>query len=631
MEKAKKKKLTSSIIAVALCILLLLTGTFAWQSISQTALNEAAGAVNPGGRLHDDFNGTNKDVYVENYTKPGEGVPIFARVRLDEYMEIGDGAGLKTGDTGYESKAAKSVVGGANINDVSTWKTHIPGAGDDTFHEYFEWDMGGSTIYMPTFNMNADSLKADINGTYEGTTPDDDIHYDDYHAYTLNEEKTGDEVYDIDTDTEDEAQPVEDTDIDTVADQTHTAKNTLTSQVMTMEEWIKAGSNPGTYWVYDTDGWAYWAQAIEPGTATGLLLDGIKQIKDTGDDWYYGINVVGQFATMGDWGSEGDNDGFFGPTAGEAPTDNALFLLNQAAGRDLTVTVTAAGSADTVKAGETLDFDAEVKMGDADHGNQKVTWTVQGNTSNSTRLNADGLLTVAADEYIGGKLTVQALSTVDNTTKGTYTVKVTSPWDTEGIGDITPGTLQTATLDGIDWYVLARDGNKALLLSKDTLEKPSFNGTSIDGSNVWRDSEMRTYLNGTWLTGKTNINAHVSQTTINTRQEYNSDDFFETQDKVFLLSEADAGGTQNGQPAVAQDYTLGKEGVIVPENMMKVMFNGSLDNWWLRSPRFNTNCVAAVGIDGGVGYFTHHVTRGVRPALWINLGSGKLKIQNLKI
>lgn len=626
MEKAKKKKLTSSIIAVALCVLLLLTGTFAWQSISQTALNEAAGAVNPGGRLHDDFNGTNKDVYVENYTKPGEGVPIFARVRLDEYMEIGDGAGLKTGDTGYGSKAAESLVGGADINDVSTWKTHIPGAGDDTFHEYFEWDMGGSTIYMPTFNMNADSLKADINGTYEGTTPDDDIHYDDYHAYTLNEEKTGDEVYDIDEDTEDEAQPVEDTDIDTVADQTHTAKNTLTSQVMTMEEWIEAGSNPGAYWVYDTDGWAYWAQAIEPGTATGLLLDGISQIKDTGDDWYYGINVVGQFATMGDWGSADDNDGFFGPTAGEAPTDNALFLLNQAAGRDLTVTVTAAGSADTVKAGENLDFDVEVKMGDADHGNQKVTWTVQGNKSNSTRLNADGLLTVAADEYIGGKLTVQALSTVDNTTKGTYTVKVTSPWDTSGIGDITPQTLQTATLDGIDWYVLARDGNKALLLSKDIQEERRFDEYP-GGDNEWQDSEMRTYLNGDWLTGKTNINAHISQTTINTRKEYNSEEFFTTQDKVFLLSEADVYGTINTnlssqKVAVAKDYTLGKVGVIVPENMRIAHNNGPADRWWLRSPRSSASYVAVVNSNGNAFFNNFSYTLiGVRPALWINLGS----------
>ncbi len=619
MEKAKKKKLTSSIIAVALCVILLLTGTFAWQSISQTALNEAAGAVNPGGRLHDDFDGTNKDVYVENYTKPGEGVPIFARVRLDEYMEIGDGAGLKTGDTGADNKAAESVVSGADINDVTTWKTHIPGAGDDTFHEYFEWDMAGSTIYMPTFNMNADSLKADINGTYEGTNPDDDVHYDDYHAYSLNETKQGDEVYDNDEDTEDETSPVEGTDIKTVADQTHTARNTLTSTVMTMQEWIEAGSPVGNYWVYDTDGWAYWADAIEPGTATGLLLDGISQIKDTGDDWYYGINVVGQFATMGDWGSEGDNDGFFGSTAGEAPTDDALFLLNQAAGRDLTVTVTAADSATSVQAGKTLDFNAEVKMGDAKHGNQKVTWTVQGRQSNSTSVNADGLLTVAADEYIGGELTVQALSTVDNKTVGTYKVKVTSPWDTEGIGDIEPGTLKTATLDGIDWYVLARDGNNALLLSKDIQERRRFD----DNDNVWETSEMQTYLNGDWLNGKTNISAHVHPVTLTTRKEWNVDTFETSEDqKVFLLSEADLFGTQNGQTAVAKDYTLGKVGVIVPENMRIAQDNGQNCYWWLRSPRGNSSVVAVVNSTGsanGYSYFT--TTFGVRPALWINLGS----------
>ena len=47
-------------------------------------------------------------------------------VRLDEYMELGAGAGLKTGDNGFDSKAATSLVGGANIDDVTTWKTHIP-------------------------------------------------------------------------------------------------------------------------------------------------------------------------------------------------------------------------------------------------------------------------------------------------------------------------------------------------------------------------------------------------------------------------------------------------------------------------------------------------------------------------
>lgn len=32
----------------------------------------------------------------------------------------------------------------------------------------------------------------------------------------------------------------------------------------------------GDFWVWDDDGWAYWANAIQPDTATGLLLDGIE-------------------------------------------------------------------------------------------------------------------------------------------------------------------------------------------------------------------------------------------------------------------------------------------------------------------------------------------------------------------
>ena len=82
-----KKKIAASVGAVGLAAVIALGGTFAWQSISQTALNEAMDTINPGGRLHDDFNGSNKNVYVENFTK--DGTAIFARVRLDEYMEIG--------------------------------------------------------------------------------------------------------------------------------------------------------------------------------------------------------------------------------------------------------------------------------------------------------------------------------------------------------------------------------------------------------------------------------------------------------------------------------------------------------------------------------------------------------------
>ena len=151
----QKRKVISAVTAVVVSAAILLTGTFAWQSISQVALNERTGEVNPGGRLHDDFDGTNKDVYVENFMSADEGgVAIFARVRLDEYMEIGRGAGLKAGGTG--TNEATPVVAGTDINDVSTWTPHVPGTSitegaEGDFHSYWNWTVGGETVFYAHF------------------------------------------------------------------------------------------------------------------------------------------------------------------------------------------------------------------------------------------------------------------------------------------------------------------------------------------------------------------------------------------------------------------------------------------------------------------------------------------------
>ena len=607
----KKRKLISAITAVAVSAAILLGGTYAWQSISQTALNEKIVEVNPGGRLHDDFDGTNKDVYVENF---GD-TPIFARVRLDEYMEIGAGAGLKTGAPDYDSKKATPVKVGTDINDMSTWTTHIPGANstNDPFHKYVEWEMGGSTIYMPTFNKNKDSLKADINGTYEGTTPDDDTHYDDYHAYRPGEQKTEDAIYDNDDNTIDEGNSAVNPDNITAVEEQHTAKTTLNATVMTMQEWIDAGAKPGPYWVYDTDGWAYWAQAIEPDTSTGLLLNGLNQLSVPDDDWYYAINVVGQFASLGDWGTAEGNDGFFGDDAGAKPTDEAVFLLNQAAGYKLKVTVSAKGDATTAKLGETLQMSAEVTIGGKKHANQEVTWSVVRKNSGDTNISESGLLTVGADEIVGGKLEVRAISLVDNTTIGTYEVQVESSWDTSGVGNITPGSTQTATIDGIEWYVLAKKGNERLLLSKDVLEQRAFD---ID-NNAWEGSDVQTYLNGDWLTGKAILNAHAIETVIHTHKKPDGDSWTDSNDKVFLLSQADVYGTTFGianEPAKVNDYTLGKQGIVVPEGMKAT--NGQ---WWLRSPDQGLPGSGVVTEDGTVSSRTISRPCGIRPAMWIDL------------
>ena len=364
-----KKKLLSSVVAVAAAAALLFGGTFAWQSVSQTALNEVSATMNPGGRLHDDFveityneDGTNayktmtynKDVYVENFTSlASNGVQVFARVRLDEYMELGSGAGLLNEDGSVKSERNKAVslVAGATLEDKSTWTSHIYGAENDNdpFHEYWTWDFSGKTVYMPTFNKNKDSLEADINGTFANG-------FDDYTAYAEGYTLTANAIYDADTaeegkKEEDELakQGIDVADVIDgsrelgeaweryikVVEEPHTAKETQYGSVMTMAEYLDklAANTPdfdgtGNYWVYDTDGWAYWASPIDPDTATGLLLDGIQRTETLiNEDWYYAINVVAQFVTADDLGQD-TATGFYDLTEGKAPTAEALLLLN---------------------------------------------------------------------------------------------------------------------------------------------------------------------------------------------------------------------------------------------------------------------------------------------------------------
>lgn len=326
-----KSKVIISVIAIVVAITILLGGSFAWQSISQEALNGISGTINPGGRLHDDFvditndeNGNavygaktyNKDVYAENFTTiANNGVQVFARVRLDEYFEIGSGAGMLNDDGTVSSlNTATSVINGAKLDDKTTWSTYMYGDDSSIFREYWEMTFGGSTVYMPTFNKDMNSLLADINGTF-------DANFMDYKKYSIGETLNDNAEYTVKRD--------DNSYTTNTISETHTAKSTLNGTVISMEKWIEDGKKTGNYWVYDVDGWAYWASPINPNTATGLLLDGINRTeKVMNNDWYYGINVVAQFITYDDIGSD-DNTGFYDTTEGSAPTSNALDLLEK--------------------------------------------------------------------------------------------------------------------------------------------------------------------------------------------------------------------------------------------------------------------------------------------------------------
>ena len=804
--KNKRKRMAA--LAGIMAVVIASGVTYAWQSISQTAVNEAASeANNPGCRLHDDFDGRNKDIYVENFTDPTDGMKIYARVRLSEYMELGHDAGRKFDDPARE---VTSVMPGARLEDKKTWHIYVPEDPENLIHsQYWEFETGGSTVFMPTFNKNRDSLAADINGTFAGPDGDPETwkdRYEDYVEYTSGQTRTDNAIYDADDNDVDEGDDGVEGINFTTQEETHTAKETQSGTVITMAEWKAAGANPGKYWVYDTDGWAYWAEAIWPGEATGLLTDGLIAKTDIRDNWYYAVDITGQFATAGDWGDKAEESGFYE----DGISEDGLFLLNLVSGKlrvvtgedgkqyidngdgtfqekkedgtlgdpiwagpdrkpgneddkpiiigaedgknyvdngdgtysevkdngtlgrpiypgedgtigtgddkpvvtgedgkkyvdngdgtfseiepngnlgdmfcpgedgkigtdddkpvtvidpadeiygskflgpnpdgsyyaigedgvlgsdedikvwpnptltagnitDIdprkvdTVTVTAEGNVTEVEAGYTLQFQAEVAGSYLETEDKAVTWTVAGQTEAGTNISARGLLTVAGAEP-EGTLTVTATSTLDPDKKGSVSVTVRASL-AGAIGSISPGSATTVTISGEEWYVLAKEDGKALLLAKNV----SGEARRFDSGVIWEGSEIQTYLNGEWLDSRPVLKELAEETTIYTRSAYNADttSFITSLDKVFLLSEADVFGTQNGGTAVTKDYTTGAK---LPAPGGSWVVNGKW--WWLRSPKRGVNDVAGVDSAGNSAFSGRIALRSVRPALWVNL------------
>ena len=385
---ANKKKLATSVAAVATAAAVLLGGTFAWQSISQTALNESADVVNPGGRLHNDMwyvseTENNNDIYVENFGEE----PIVARVRLSEYMEVVLNRGTagelekwligskteQTDDegnvsytydyktfTGYDELDGNGAVNAGYALDENGDRTDDPA--------YWTWQTGGSTVYMPTFNMNKDSLAADLNGVYRdavgGISNREAEQYLDENGDAIDAETYGyiedepleaDAVYDYDRNTFDEfSDGTEELNVTyKVISETHTAKYTANAELMAMSEWLEMvwdedlgeyaydADAHGNYWVYDDsaegNGWVYWSAYIGAKSATGLLLNGITLNQVMDDSWYYAIEAEGQFCTPDDTGvmptgysldeeESTEGTGFY--ANGETVSDQAITFLS---------------------------------------------------------------------------------------------------------------------------------------------------------------------------------------------------------------------------------------------------------------------------------------------------------------
>lgn len=184
----------------------------------------------------------------------------------------------------------------------------------------------------------------------------------------------------------------------------------------------------------------------------------------------------------------------------------------------------------------------------------------------------------------------------------------------------------------IEWLVLARDGNKALLISRYALDAQPYNKdyTSV----TWETCTLRKWLNGTFYNKAFSSAEQAAILTTNVDNSKNqcysgwsTSGGNNTQDKVFLLSYAEAnkyfgvpyGNSSNTKSRVAQTAYAIAHGTWASSSN-KTADGTDAGWWWLRSPGNYQDFAAVVDTDGSLRNITvNYVSGSVRPALWVNI------------
>ena len=188
----------------------------------------------------------------------------------------------------------------------------------------------------------------------------------------------------------------------------------------------------------------------------------------------------------------------------------------------------------------------------------------------------------------------------------------------------------------IEWLVLAREGNKALLISRYGLDAQPYNREDTD--ITWEKCTLRTWLNGTFLnkafTAQEQEGILVTDVDNSASQGYSgwgTSGGNNTRDRVFLLSYAEAnkyfgvqhynvlGATDNMKSRISPTSYARKQGAYTYSSYQTT--DGTEAGWWwLRSHGDFQGNAACVNSKGSLGsYFVFDDSTFVRPALWVNL------------
>lgn len=179
--------------------------------------------------------------------------------------------------------------------------------------------------------------------------------------------------------------------------------------------------------------------------------------------------------------------------------------------------------------------------------------------------------------------------------------------------------------EDVEWLVLAKEGNKVLVISKYALDCQQYKTSNTDVT--WETCSLRMWLNGAFIDNAFSAEEQAWIPTVTVSADRNPDHDTDpgnaTQDKVFLLSITEANQyftSDEARRCAPTDYAIAQ---------------GADDRatcwWWLRSPgkdpfdaAYIAYHAAVISDIGGVDYdgFDVYVNGcAVRPALWITLDS----------
>lgn len=190
----------------------------------------------------------------------------------------------------------------------------------------------------------------------------------------------------------------------------------------------------------------------------------------------------------------------------------------------------------------------------------------------------------------------------------------------------------------IQWLILERDGQNALLISKCGLDTKPYD-TNENGT-TWEKSTLRMWLNAIFYNRAFNSaeQAIILTTSVDNNKEqcyssWSKNDGNNTQDKIFLLSYAEvkkyfdvvywknAGPKENKKPRIAPTAYAIAQGAST-FSLYKTVDGADSGWWWLRSLGQNGIEVAAVGASGCLHSFSAYETSAsIRPAMWVNIDS----------